>query len=578
MERKWFRLSVLVSVFIVAFFMRSYRMYPEFYSDDMALIADYVLDSVPDRWDISAFVLRENANLGNPLRLLAYQWSPLSAVLTFMNMLFFSLLGISLTEYVWVLPTIVIGSLTPVICYYLIFRLCGDRTSALIGALFIMFFPFHVLQSRYSSANEVLGFFGQVLVLLFLVNYLQKGTKSSALWFGFFMGLYIFTHLQWPGIFPVIVFAAFVFVGDKKKVGIRLKKACSHIFKKEVIIFPVVALLLLVAVSIFAGRGSPQLFGGSLGHMVSKGEASSIGWYGGYYYNWLLNNSGILLGIAITVVFFFGLREVLRLSKSSVLWCWGLTYSLPYIFYVSPKVTVAHTYYSHGFQAFTLFSAVMIAKYFFHRKMKKWIGILLVISVIASSALTIFVIAYGFENINLFGLKGFQGSYHKPIGLKAAGYWLRKKTSVDTRVFFFDYGGMGMEPTNAFYYSRRTLMALSDSPTLEFTLSYLKLFDDEIDYLVIYDSDLKYIRHYTDQAFPYAVARVESKSGDTLLWILSRFKPVSGSYDVVFTSAASQAFNKEFANLEQLTGLERYSSVSYNPYLVHYNDAFSEAH
>ena len=88
------RLPVLASIFLGAFLIRSFRMYHEFYSGDMALLADYVLDSIPDKWTISALFPNLQVNVGNPLRLLAYDWSPLSAVLTFANVLFFSSLGV----------------------------------------------------------------------------------------------------------------------------------------------------------------------------------------------------------------------------------------------------------------------------------------------------------------------------------------------------------------------------------------------------------------------------------------------------------------------------------------------------
>ena len=570
LKGKWTLRCVLILIFFVALVLRFYRMYEEFYSGDMCYMAEEVLNAIPDRWTISNFIPRGDYNLGNPIRLIAFPKGPLWPILTFINTLFFSLLGVELSTTVWMLPIIVIGALTPIVCFYLLFRITEDQRTALLGALFIMVFPFHVLNSRYSK--EVLGFFGQALIMLSLMNHIQKHSKRSAWLLGLSIGLYLFMHNLWIGILPVIVYSTFVLVGEKDKFRLRTRRTLALLFQKEVIIIPVAALVLLIGASVFASRDSGgALSSGPLGYLLQKSGMTSLGWYGTAYFRNLLNDSGILMGIAIIFCLIFGMKEFLRLSKSSVLWFWAVCYIIPFLFYVSPKITLPRVYSSHGYQAMVLFFALMVGTHGFRNSRTSKATTMLSIILLVSSLYTMLCTVYKFDRINIFHLRDCQGSYRQPIGLKAAGYWLRKNTAPTAQVFFFDYGGMGMEPSNSFYYARRYLMALTDSPSLENTLYYLKTFAKEMDYLVIPNQHLQKIQRYVDSMFPYKVLRIETEEGQTIAWIFSKKDP--GSMQIIKTNSSSRAFDKEFANLEQLTGLERFSIATKNPFFKYYNNA-----
>lgn len=563
---------LLAGVFLLALGLRLNRIYPEFSSSDMITAVERALDAIPDTFNFRSF-LDFNRKASNPLRMLTDKYSPLAVIFTSLSAVLFSILGLRITELAWLLPTILAGAVTPVAVFLLVKQVSG-LAPAIISAMTISLLPIHVMESRLITPAEVMGFLGQVLTLYFLIAYLKQPSRRNALYFGTVLGAYFYTHLKWPGILPVIVYVAMVWAGTgEESVALKARRASRLLLRPAVWMLPLLALGVLVASSVVAGSRNDVLINGPLGHFLTRTGGGRLGLYINYYYPYALSFAGGLLALLMTAAFFLGLGQVIHLTKVSIFWVWGLCYSLPYWIFIGPKTTLPPTYYSSGLQAFAIFTVVWLIVVVGQRLYaRRWIYGLLTLS-LTFSLYTVFCTAYSFQSINVFHLRGWQGCYEPSLGMKAAGYWLRNNTSVEAKVFAFNVGGGGMEPSNCIYYFNRVVMSLYDSPSYEFTHSYYARFASEMDYFIISPADYNRMAESSRSRIPHLAARVTDHAGKTLLLIYSkRWLGPTVSLD---QQEMDRAFDKEFGRLAALNSEYKLGKKLLNPYNEYYWDSYN---
>jgi hypothetical protein len=563
MEKK-LKILVLSIIFCIALAVRLFHIYPEFYSSDMVSEISRVTDAVPKSespslWPKSYSI---DAVSGNPLLVLSDTYSPLGATIMMLNVLLFDSMGLIINETVWILPTILIGALTVVLVYFIGSHFNGLK-GGLLGALFFILFPIHVWQSRYPTAGDTLGFFVQSLTVYAFLRYFYTMKRFWALVFGFSLGACFFSNLQWFGIFPLLIVSSVLLNDKNRKIFRRIKSALYSFWRWEIVLPTIIALIGLFIISILIGQYRGQIFGGSLGYLMKKVDMNELGVYIPFYIRHIISEAGPMVALLIPFFWAIGIIYILRLKLCALLWFWSLCYTLPYLFFVGPKTTSPANYYGPGLQAMTLFIAVclseqMDAKIIWRRAGAWIITVLILISCAYSNLIT----SYNLPIWNPLNLAGRTGNYVPTQGFKSAGYWIRHYSPQKAKIFAFEYGGMGMEPSVGHYYFDRITIGMYDAPSFDAILLYYKKYALQADYLVIRPRDYVLLKHDERKYFLYKIAEVHDVHLNILLEIYTRKIPQD--LKILNDKIISRSFDKEFGHLRFLRGERKLFSVIKN--------------
>jgi len=545
-------IALLVGLFVVALAVRVLRMYPEFYSSDMILATSLVTDAVPgdgvgNLWPEGPST---GGMAGNPLLVLSYTYSPLTAAMMLANVLLLDRLGVVISETVWLLPTLASGAGTVVLAYALGRQFIG-RWSGIICAAFLLILPIHVWQSRYPAAGDTLGFLVQGLALLAMIRYMDTDRRAWALAAGLLLGLSFFANLQWPGMLPVLGYAVFVTVRDCRDLPRRVYASFGSLWRWEILLPSGLGFLVLLGTGLLIGRYQGQLLGGPLGYFTAKMGMGQLDFHVPFYAGYAPSETGPVLAGLFPLFLVLGAVEAARLRRSSILWFWSVCFVFPYWFFVGPKTTSPPNYYGPGLQAMALYVAVRLAEWLEAGPgVRRRLSLLAVGAVLISSVYTTLITAYGLGGLNALNLAGRTGMFVSSQGFKASGYWLRENTPRSARVFAFDYGGLGLEPSVASYYFDRPTTAMYDAADFAAMSGLLYREATRANYLVIRPNDYERLEAGDKALHAYLLAEIRSQEGQTLMQIYGRDQ--GKAPDLVDDQIAAQAFDIAFGHLSSL--------------------------
>lgn len=523
----------------MALTLRLYKTPETFYSGDHAILPSFVMDAFPSKFSLAAFKKTENRAAGNPLRLFAYHYGCLKPLALFFVAAGSDFLKIPITEKTWIFVDIFFGSITPVLIFLLFKRLTSVQI-ALLSAFIFATIPFHISLSRWPTTGEVLAFFFEILIILVLLKVL-KLKKLHFLWVaGLLMGIYFNTHLQWIFIIPVVVYAGMVY-SKQNFVFLRLLDSLKTYRKFSFLVFPVLSLLFLIAVSL-------SVTGGPLGHMLHKGGKGHIGFYFPYFAQNAFRNLGPVLGLLAILGIAIGAKDFLSFKEFGIFYALGFFYALPYWLFASPTTTQTYAYMIHGHLAFSMYAVLKVFSFLERKRVAFMYAVFMLL--ILSNVLTTMGSMYGYTLPKMFKNKGYHGEGNS--GVKSAGYWLRKNTHVTSKVFTFAYGGGSVEPNVGVYYFKRNTVGLYDASLKGIRDLFSKEWK-EIDYLVASKEESGVNQDLIFNRF-FKACEIKSK-GNVVLSIFSS-KPLK-EISILDVSKYDPLFDREFGNIENLIGDEK---------------------
>ena len=525
----------LLIIFLIALFLRTYKLY-----------CGYVLQGN----DAPFFILfalgltKSNNAVIFLAQLLNYRWGIIQPLVLLINVLFLNTFNLKLTEFSLTFGTALLGSLG-VISVYLLTKKIKNRLSGLIAALLVSLFTLHVGMSRNTvGSDHVVADFILVLTVYFFYIYLKKGKYPfiSSL----FVSIYTLSTGTFLGIYPLLLFMVLLFsIKERKNSKVfDFKQFIKYIINPKLLLLPLLTILyLIINYLVLNLLGANNL--GYVGHIFQR--TSSPGFYLLNFVNYFILNTGLIFSIFLFCGFVYGVFKLIKLEKESILTVWALIYLLPFVFLISPEVTVVRGYLGAGTLPLIMLGSIMLIDLLKHlnKKINKKVSfiIIAIIITVCTSAL--------FNCINIVfqvpeNEERFYGSVVPNMGTKTAGYYLRMNSKEDSIIFT----DLGVESVK--YYTKRKIIGLKNEPAKKL-LEFYKNNKNKIDYIIISSENEDLFKN--DLNNYYKVAEIyDLKTGfKSKSHLISIYSKSMKEYDVLDVNLVDVKFDKQYGNLKSLS-------------------------
>lgn len=564
-KKKLSDLLIPCSIFIITLAIRLYRLKVNevFISNDEVNTFLATLD---------LFHVFDNLSLGSIIycifRLYAFPYSWVLIAFNFLMISFMSIFHIPLTEYTLTFPMVVVTSLSVIIVYYIGKELCSKQTG-IMSAIVIAILPLHVGISRVNLGPTGLGSTFLMLTVFLFIKYL----KSDGVKFGWLtslaFGIYLGSEHSFLGIFPVILYAAFIFEENDLPFKEKIMNIRRKLLNKQILLMPAILVLpMLIVWLYFVSRGHPT--GGHIGHMFAK--AKDYRFHPVALQN-IVYSCGILLASFLPVAFLFGLWKTIKFKKEGILFIWSIIYLFPWFFLVIHG-NAHRLYYMEGLIPLIILAVYMIlsAADFIRKKYLELTGrlfkyavfIAIIFFTLSMTLKYVFdfeiswmplvkrgflsdLIPNPFSNPDYLETGYFNGSVIKPNwGCKTAGYYIRENTTLSVKIF------TELATPNAKYYFHRKIYNSPElwhyfSADFETKLKVLAEVINAISLIVIKPYHAKLAEQYMGDSFHRIV---DIFSGDkNVLCIYSREKK---QHQIMRTEEYDSLFDKKYGNWESL--------------------------
>ncbi|MFA5142309.1 MAG: hypothetical protein WC471_05045 [Candidatus Woesearchaeota archaeon] len=491
-------------VLVVAFLVRIIYSDLPFCGNDLALFQQFVLDSFPtNEWD--SFLNTANYGIGNPLRIFAFLYSIIYPIFLASVALFYNYLGISITEFAWRLPLILISLISIwAICLFL--QLFLTRGQSLVTSAFFSIFPLHVAWSRDLSNVMMFSLPLQVFALYFLIKYLRTSLNKYAYISSILISLFILSDNFFPQFLAVVMFTFIVY---RQEAFINIRSSLSRINNWRFYAMPISALILQILIFLSIRIVSPSDVGsnaGMLGHILAKPK------YFGFHILPLVKSfydiTNPLLFIFIISMSLLGIKSLFRLEKRSILLFAGLIYSVPFIFFMDPTKVNLKVYLFTSIIFLILFSFVQL----FQIRLKQRFKIMIILFLFISNFWLLFPQIYRFpiSDSNFIDY----GTNYGDCGIKTIGYWFRTNTPGYIKVLSFYSTKIG--PINGKHYLHREIYSSFNQENIE--LIFNKYITD-VDYVIISPLQTDYLNKLDNLGFNKSY---EFIAGDKIILIYSK--------------------------------------------------------
>jgi len=538
--------------------------------------------------------------LENPLaQLVRWHYGYFYVTLLYLYTGLLSFLGIPINEFTLVLPCAIFGSLS-ILLIYLLGKELHSAKMGLLSAFFIAILPLHVGLSRTMEVNRVPASFLLLLVLYLFIGYFKSDGKKYRLPAAIALSIYVVSHLEFPGIFPLLFYTGLVYAGSGKRerekgrreepalhspypdppapspsrapyyllladMKGRVAKTFSLLLKKEIILFPVLTLLPSVMVliyGVYAGK-----LGGHLGYMLSKPKQTGFYLHGVIFHS--VTNVGWPLILMFLPALFYGMAGLIRFLRweaggqqpasslkppVSILLVWACIYLAPYIFFIPDEVTGTREYLLHGTIPLVMLTAGLITEVL--GRIPRWAGFVVLVGLALP---TLSATLYHVFNLQPDGRRVLPkyatlhlgknnhifGGTRQDNGIKAAGYFTREQVGPSLKVF------TDMTPLHGAYYLGRRVFAVYDAG-LEEIMAYFRQVEDKVDVVLVNDYHLAAFETYfkSDQNSKTFYRNVEFRTGnDPVMHLFStQDKPLL----VLKSEELNPLFDKQYGKVRSL--------------------------
>lgn len=363
-------------------------------------------------------------------------------------------LGITITEWWWNLPFVLISLMTLYIGAQFAKALGGQR-AGIYAALFMSVLPIHAVTSRSSGlAHVTLMAFSQLLAMWAVLIYSENPTRSHMRRASLALSFALLIDLFFPFLLALICAAAGLGVRHTTHFWERLAQTRSLLTRPGFLLLPFIIILGNGMLMVASRLG--WAFQGGVFSRLFEGSDRQIGIYGGAFWTnavFVVGGVGfvVLVGLAIAA-----LPWLLRLDRRALPLIWALGYLVPFVLFTRENITA---YLVMGMVALSLNAALILADLGARGTWQAWstLGLVAVLTIFLGLRTLTIIFPLNFGSV--IGAGQAQGGVLDDKGLKAAGWWLRMHTASDDLVF----GDARFEPYELWYYVRRPSLALTDA-------------------------------------------------------------------------------------------------------------------
>lgn len=439
-DRLW-PLWPLALLTAAGFFLRFYRTDTPFHSGDFATMPYMV-----GHWSGHSWILSHSYGPLLPGMVLAFARGVVG-------------LGLGMTETLWRLPLVVVGTLHVPVTYLLMRRLGGWRWSSILAAGIAAVAPSLTNDARYPWGYESLGAAVATFALWAWLRDLQRPTRMGGWLAGMAVAAYLLSHLMVYALPVVLVATAFVSLGPRG--GLRRLVRPS-------LLIPVGAAAAMTCTAYL------KYDGGIIGRMVRHAGTGTVNigssswWDVGLIWcehlgpPWMtLCTVGVLVGLVLMV----------RGDRRGLPALWTVVYIAPPLLLLN----VLHMGRPDTYQIQASYAASLAGCLFLQwlaDRTADWIPTLRAIArggLATTGLATVALLLLGSVS-NLFTSHRFPaltgsaeyGRARSDPGYKAAGWYVRTHVPVGA-VIYAAHGTMGLEYPCATYYTGRHVAAAEDT-------------------------------------------------------------------------------------------------------------------
>ncbi|GAC1649740.1 MAG: hypothetical protein NVS4B8_23480 [Herpetosiphon sp.] len=377
------------------------------------------------------------------------------------------LLGVSISEWWWNIPFVLL-SLALLPLGYLLAKRLGSRLAGVLAALSLALLPLHAVLSRASGLAHIpLSALAQMALVIAMLAYFRAPTQRSLLLAQVAATLTVLTDLLLPFLFVLLVAIGILALDSRRPTfAARLQRTRVVLFGGPVMRWPLLALCWPIGLLLLRGAGRVQS-GGLLGRLFEGSPHQPA-----LHIAEFIHNASFSLGpVALIVVALCGLAmlpALWRLEAQAIPLAWAMIYLAPFVLFSRPNI---YGYFLIGLVPLVLNSALVLDRLLRHPQ--AWMrlgGVVVLATLLASLGLRSLQIIYGQPVSAWIGTGQAQGGVFPDQGLKAGAGWLRAQTPADATIF----SDPEYKPYQLFYYLHRPLIASMDIPSLEAGYAVLK--------------------------------------------------------------------------------------------------------
>lgn len=440
---------VLAICFALALTFRLVRRSPELLSSDAADLAS----------DVAALLCSGKPLTSQLKELVLFRLGGVQPVVVFIHGLLAKWLDVSLEPTSWEWSTILVSSASSPLAF-VAGRRFGGFGAGWAWALFLAASPIHVMLGRNLGAPWAYEIAFQLAILWLTDRHLARGSQASAAALWSTLAVYFWSGNQMLAIFPVLVFAfvAHTFVQPRER---TLPFVGSRVFSVWLVL-PTTSMGVLLYCTFVLKRGHL--------HHALFDKQKSWGFYWDNFYSDLVHNLGYVpTWMCLAALASALLVPVSVLDRRRLPLVYALCYALPFVFLVSRATTLTRGYCVYGVTG--LLGLVATAPNNV-RDILDRTGLALSsrgvrAAAVVVSGVTLVLLSLGsgasvykwYSGQKLLGVKGFQGSFGRPIGAAAAAGFIarlaRTEGAPGGKVFSDAYGGAGLEPPIMRLYFKR---------------------------------------------------------------------------------------------------------------------------
>jgi hypothetical protein len=438
-----------------------------------------------------------------------YRLGGVEPLLLYIQMMIVRVTHLRVAEVGWEILTLVVGSATVVLAFFVVAELQGRKVGLLAGLLLAVN-PLSIMQSRSLAAPWAYEEFFQVLIIYYILCLPYAPKPAARIGFHLAIATYLWAGNQMLGIFPVLAFGV-VAMTRERPAGAQSARFLWRSYGGWSVVLPVVSLFLLLYSTFILRKGH-------LAHALFDKE-HELGFYLDHWIDDMSSDIGpavTWIGLASVLLSLFYERHVF--AKGRILVLLFICYAAPFWFLVPPHSTLTRGYITYGLAAMLL---VLAATPFISEAGRPWLRFILPSFVILGLLITAGHSAYGLYDSSLLSARAFQGSYRADSGIKAAAWWIRSQPNEGGRIFSDAWGGGGLEPPLMDIYFKRPYFAIYDAPAAQSAYERFKSHAQQIDYLLIRPEDRGLARRYFGNTF-HEAARITGAEGGELLVIYTR--------------------------------------------------------
>ncbi len=512
-------IAALLAVAVAAFCVRVYRTDATFHSGDFASIPYMVTHLYAPVWI--------PAHIHGPL-LPAVVWGFARLCVA---------AGLGMTEMLWRLPLVLVGSAQIFVTFLLMRRLGAMRWTALLAAGMAAVLPSLVTDARYPWGYETLAVFMATAAIWAWLRALDLGTLRSECLAGGLIGLYLLSHLVIHALPLMILAAALIACGPRPAMR-RLTR------------WPIVAPVLIAAA--FTLFSYFALGGGILSRIGQHVGTGTLNAGGGSWATlpvaWLGHVGPIWLVICVAGIA-GGLILISGRDRRGLPALWAVAYVAPMWLLIDlERIGRTTTYQIQGTYAATLAGCILLELIWKTATARtgRWLPVVragivtcggVAITAQALGAVSNQYLTHRFPSVT--GTIDYGRVIPDP-GFKAAGWYVRRHVA-EGAVILATHGMMGLEYPNAVYYLGRHVVA-GENIVFETQCRIIQAVRDDIDVAVV---EPRFLPLFTDGGAFEIRGRI-TRNDEPVLFVAAR----AGSHLPklgIDVQAGNAAFDQAFA-------------------------------